>query len=258
MFGAKTRQFWLTTTILPIAMMTHFVSSLVPQGLGSFAAPAYASERVRWTPNPGRGQVGSTLSGGRRGQERAVCHYDQTEDQTALRLLVPDTNQVALTTWEHPTFAWHISTQRPVTMTFILSHPHQANPIYAQTLQADRTGIVSISLDESVSLEPEIWYRWTVLVACAESPTNEIYARSFIERIEPEALPADLPNQSVFNQAIAYAAVGIWHDALGSLLLAQQQEPENTQVAIELDSLLHQAIPGVSSGEGGSQQGRIF
>lgn len=219
-------------------MMLAPVLALFQPGLSAFANERQA---IRWTPQEDRGSVSNTLSGGRRGQQTAICNAFDAE-ATRLTLLVPDAGNSLLTTVAHPTFNWYLTTSSPVSMEFVLFGPDQAAPIYTQVLQADASGLNSLSLPADRVLEVGKRYRWTVLVSCDSGPEREIYARSFIQRVDGETLAQDISNASSLDQAIAFASRGIWYDALEHLLTVRAQEPNNHQVIETLESLLQQAL----------------
>lgn len=186
--------------------------------------PSYASERIRWTPDPERGSIGSTLSGGRRGQGVANCHPDTSEEATRLALMVPGDQAGLLTTQTTPTLAWHVSTVDPVAVTFHFSDPTLATPIYTQTITLDQTATISVTVPKGNSLEPEKRYRWTVFVSCPNDIQAEISARSFIELIDGEFLDGlEVDHLSHLEQASAYASQGIWYDTIAALLAARNQ-----------------------------------
>ncbi|MEM9976819.1 MAG: DUF928 domain-containing protein [Cyanobacteria bacterium P01_D01_bin.2] len=185
----------------------------------ALVAPGYATERIRWTPDSDRGSVGSTLSGGRRGYAASSCN--RSDDATRLALLVPDDRSRLVTTAAHPTLAWHVATTAPVSMTFHLSDPTLAHPLYTQTVEIDQTTTVGVTLPADYPLETDRKYRWTVFVSCPGSHQTEISARSFVERVDGASL--DINNLSALDQAAAYAHHGIWYDALAALLTAGSQ-----------------------------------
>lgn len=181
--------------------------------------PSYGSERIRWTPDSERGSVGSTLSGGRRGQAGLRCNV--SDEATALDLMVPGDNSKLLTTVANPTLAWHVATAQPVSIAFHFSDPTLANPLYTQTINIEQTTTVSLTLPKNLSLEVNKNYRWTVLVSCPDGNNTEVSARSFIERVNRESLNVD--NLSTLEQANTYAQAGIWYDAVASLLTAKNE-----------------------------------
>lgn len=200
--------------------------------------PGYASERIRWTPDPERGSVGSTLSGGRRGQEAASC-LGISEQATQLALMVPGDQSRLLTTQTNPTLAWHVSTVAPVSVTFHFSDPTLATPIYTETVTLDQAATISVTLPKEKRLEPEKRYRWTVFVSCPHDAT-EISARSFIELVDGESLDVlDVDHLSHLEQASAYASQGIWYNAIATLLAARNQGVTDAETMVQ--SLLEQS-----------------
>lgn len=192
--------------------------------------PSYASERIRWTPDTDRGSVGSTLSGGRRGQADASCQpVDDSASQ--LSLMVPGDRSRLLTTVPNPTLAWHVTTDAPISMTFHLSDPTLATPIYTQTIEIENTTTVSVTLPPEKSLIPDTKYRWTVLVSCPGETATEISARSFVELVDRESLGMD--SLSSLEQASTYADQGIWYDAIAALLRARSQEVSDAETMVQ-------------------------
>ncbi len=204
-------------------------------------SPASAqTRRVRWTPNRKLGSVRSTLSGGRRGQEIVTCDSGSSLKPTTLTLLVPDTPQGLITTASNPTFFWHIETPKAVSMKFVLSDPAVAQPMFVKELQSTKSGIVQVDLPAKTPLKVGTQYRWTVLVTCKASGTSEIYARSFINRVDDPLLQRRVQGKSNLEKAVAFAADGVWYDALDALLKAYQKDPKNAYLRSELKSLLTQ------------------
>jgi hypothetical protein len=196
-----------------------------------------AQAGVRWTPNPDRGSASSTLSGGRRGTSASACALDAEIPDPAITLLVPE-GTTGLTTKAQPTLSWYLESTQPANMQFVLSHPDQATPVYTQRLSAS-SGLVEVSLPESVALEVGTRYRWTVFVAC-NGGENEVHARSFIERVADSELEADMGVMSSVERADAYAAKGIWYDALNTLIGAYRSESQMSTL-LEIRALLDQA-----------------
>lgn len=202
-----------------------------------------AQPRVRWTPKQERGNAKGTLSGGRRGQESAACGSAATS--TRLTLLVPPGRESLVTTDPQPTLSWQIATQQPTTLRFILSDINRPTPLHTQSLSASATGIQSVKLPNSVSLADGQTYRWTVIVNCPDGQKSEIYARSFIRKASGESLTQQLSQKSAVDQAAVFAENGIWYDALGQLLQAQEKvsRHDSQSPAAALSALLEQALP---------------
>lgn len=194
-----------------------------------------AQAGVRWTPDPARGSASTTMSGGRRGTPFAACALDNDQPDPAITLLVPD-GGVSLTTEAKPTLSWFLETEQMVDMEFTLAHPDSATPIYTKRVQSG-TGLVEVSLPDSAALEEGVPYRWTVFVDC-EGGDYTIHARSFVERMSANGMFTD--SASSLERANAYAANGIWYDALNTLVSAYRQEGEMTTL-LEIRELLRQA-----------------
>jgi len=123
-------------------------------------------------------------------------------------------------------------------MEFVLSHPEQAAPVYTKRLSAD-TGLVEVTLPDSAALEEGVRYRWTVFVTC-NGGENEIHARSFVERVAPSRLSLNVMSLPAAEKAEAYAASGIWYDALNTLVNAYRAESQLSTL-LDIRDLLEQA-----------------
>lgn len=222
------------------------IASLALVGTALSTQPSAVAEplpQVQWSPSSDRGSAGGTLSGGRRGQEASVCQTGSSHD-TALALLVPATMDGLLTTSERPSLSWHINTPHPVSTKFVLSDPNIAQPIYSQVLEA-KSGVSHFTLPANLALKAGTRYRWTVFVSCQGGMGKEIYARSFIKRVQQPLLERTLAGKSGIERAAVFAKAGIWYDALHSLFQALDQNPQNVAIATQLKSLLQQADPGL-------------
>ena len=223
-----------TTSVKSLSIgskLLHYASSaaLASCLVVSMIAPGYGQDRIRWTPDTDRGNVGSTLSGGRRGQETASCN--NLNNATQLALMIPGDESKLLTTRATPTLAWHISTTAPTSITFHFADPEIATPIYSKTLSIDHTTTVRATLPEEYHLEPGKQYRWTVFASCPDETDMEISARSFIEYVNRESL--DVINLSSLEQASVYADQGIWYDAMAALLAADNQGVGNVELMVQ-------------------------
>ncbi len=208
-----------------------------PQQAGRLQVGAAAQADVRWTPNPSRGSASSTLSGGRRGASASACALDSEIPDPAITLLVPE-GAVGLTTKAQPTLSWYLESTQPAEMQFVLSHPEQATPLYTQKISAN-SGLVEVTLPDSVALEVGPRYRWTVFVTC-NGGENEVHARSFVERVADGDLESSVSAMTSVERADAYAANGIWYDALNTLIGAYRSEAQMSTL-LEIRDLLDQA-----------------
>lgn len=203
-------------------------------------ASASQLQPLRWSPEKGRGSVGGTLSGGRRGSG-STCYATSGASSPQMTLLVPGNAEGLLTTSKTPTLHWHVETQKPVAMSFVLQHPNIATPIYTQNIQLERSGIVSVTLPGERALEAGTRYRWSVFLACSNREAGEMVARSFIERTERADLQQQVEGRSLLEQGVIFAGAGIWYDAISLLMTAYQQTPQNSEIRTSLRSLLQQA-----------------
>lgn len=194
-----------------------------------------AEAGVRWTPNPDRGSASSTLSGGRRSASASACALNASEPDPAITLLVPSGDS-ELTTSAQPKLSWYLESKEVVDMEFVLSHPEQADPVYRQKMRSG-TGLIEVALPKEGALEEGVRYRWTVFVTC-NGGENQIHARSFVERVPGTEMATAIANP--IAQADAYAANGIWYDALNTLIAAYRAEA-NIDTLLEIRNLLAQA-----------------
>jgi len=201
-----------------------------------FQIGSTAQAEVRWTPNPDRGSASSSMSGGRRGAPFAVCALDHSQPDPAITLLVPD-GDLHITTEAQPTLSWFLESDSVVSMEFMLSSPAQPDPIYTKQIQAE-TGLVEVSLPASAELEPGVAYRWTVFVEC-DGGDYAIHASSRVERTDDADIVA-VAAMPLSERADAYAAKGVWYDALNTLVSAYRQEGEMTTL-LDIRDLLKQA-----------------
>lgn len=215
----------------------NYIPSYTADASPSLQVGASAKADVRWTPNPDRGSASSTMSGGRRGTAASACALDASTPDPAITLLVPE-GTVGLTTKAQPTLSWYIESESDVEMEFMLSHPDSPEPVYTKRLQSS-TGLVEVALPESVALEADTLYRWTVFVTC-NGGEYEIHARSFVERIADAEAEAAVASMLPEDQAAGYAARGIWYDALNTLVDSYRQDSRMVTL-INIRDLLDQA-----------------
>lgn len=230
------RKFHILGALLMLGAWSGAYTPAGPSTASSFQVGSAANAEVRWTPNPDRGRASTTMSGGRRGTPFAACALDDGRPDPAITLLVPD-GGINLTTEATPTLSWFIESEGVVDMEFSLSHPDQANAVYTKQMQSE-TGLVEVTLPDSATLEVGVPYRWTVFVNC-EGGEYTIHARSFVERMPADDISAadTLPS---LESANAYAAQGIWYDALNTLVAFYRQDGDMSTL-LEIRNLLRQA-----------------
>ena len=230
-------RYYILGAFLALATWSGTFVSAAPSLAGSLQVGSAAQAGVRWTPNPDRGSASSTLSGGRRGAAASACALDSLLPDPAVTLLVPD-GTTGLTTAAQPTLSWYLESENMTDMEFVLSHPDQATPVYTQRMSA-APGLVEVTLPESAALEMGTRYRWTVFVSC-NNGDNEVHARSFVERVADSELETAVDSMEALERAEAYAAKGIWYDALNTLVSAYREESQISTL-LEIRDLLEQA-----------------
>lgn len=141
-------------------------------------------------------------------------------------VLSPD--HVAFTTQAQPSLFWFqdgpIQKNSVAIVEVALIDPKKPKPLLKTTFaiagQKDRgAGIHTLKLARhKVTLESGIEYKWSVaLVPNAKDRSQDSIASGIIKRIEPAAeLTAELAKKDA-DKAAAYAAQGVWYDALAAL-----------------------------------------
>ena len=171
-------------------------------------------------PRTTQGSVGS------RGCEQSV--------PISLNLFVPN-DHVGQTTQGHPSFFWYISGNPDVPMEFTLVEPNVPKPIYVAQIAASKAEVVKLSLPKHLpELKTGKDYRWSVSLICNPvRRSNNIYARSWIERSQPsDNLSHTLAStQTEYERAIAYAQAGFWYDALAEIANAQAVKPQDPAIS---------------------------
>jgi hypothetical protein len=146
---------------------------------------------------------------------RGGCNLE--EGNVALNLAAPVTTDIGKTVAENPTFFWTVDTDLNVPVEFTLVAPGKAEPIFVKTFSADEVsnGMMSVQLPSGHELDSNTVYRWTVSAICnANRRSNDVYAQSWIERVEASDLNA---GASGVVAAQGYADANLWYDALSAL-----------------------------------------
>jgi len=180
---------------------------------------------IVWTP-PVNGSPRVRVAGGVRG----------TTALPTPMALVPE--HVALTTRHAPSLFWHIDAPAPegTRLFFTLVEEAEGLPLVEVELAPPaKAGIQRVLLaDHSIDLDPEITYQWSIsLVPDIQHRSADVVATGYIQRVDgPEG---------GFSNAQAYAAAGLWYDALETLSDAVDASPEADGPRAQRRSLLRQA-----------------
>lgn len=202
------------TVALGQAVLTTTPSLTARSGAVVRLAAANATP-IGYVP-PDRGRPYQTQGTGSRGCERIAS--DESSD-IDVRLVAPS-DHAGQTVSERPEFYWMAQETVDLPVEFTLVEDGNPEPIHVQRFDRLDAGMTRVSLPEGKSLEVGKPYRWTVSVICnAQRRSADVFAQSWIERIEPSAeLQAALANASTPEaMAQAYAQSSLWFDAIAAL-----------------------------------------
>lgn len=202
--------------------------------LVGIAAPAFAQEFEPSEPGlPGRREGGGTRGG---------C-LSQASQPLALTALMPNTN-TGLTVAEYPSFFWYVPQNTAAAAEFVLLD--QANVEVYKTLLpvSQQSGVLSLSLpaDGSVpALEVGKSYRWYFSLICDPLDRSaDSFTSGWIQRVEPSStLTQALTSAAAEEKPIIYVNAGIWYEAVAALVELRREQPQNSQVLTQWQTLLH-------------------
>jgi hypothetical protein len=203
----------------------------------AFGQPAMlmASTQQGYIPPASRSRPQRTQGAGSRG-----CPQVQP---IALQLLIPS-DRTARTSVSHPTLAWHLSAVPSTPLQLAVTEEGAAKPIFVRNLAVDRPGVMRYALpSELTGLQTGKEYRWTVSLICnPEHPSQNAYARGWIERVSTDADLVKRLNASASSsqKALVYAQAGIWYDAIATLLDTPASSNDRANAAEFLQALLSQ------------------
>jgi len=167
----------------------------------------------------------------------------------ALHVLAPD--HIALTVQPQPVFQWYLSKPATVRFEFALVREDSIEPVLERDFgTVNSHGIQQLDLaDTDITLEPGVPYQWSVaLIPDEAARSGDVVASGMIERV---TLPAGLAGQlsassDAYAQAMAYAAAGIWYDALAVLSQLIRENPTDATLRKQRAALLTQVgLPAV-------------
>ncbi len=212
--------------ITPKPEGTNLFSHL--QGFGSIEAAQ--AKNVRYVPPSRRGAPARTQGGGSRG-----CALESTP----VTILAP-ADHVGLTTQARPKLFWYSANDSMLPMQISLVEPGVTEPIWVTEVQTGAAGFNQVQVPDTV---PELVvgrrYRWTVTRLCnVRRPSNNIYARGWIERVSPDAIAPATKALSSGDRVSAYAEAGLWYDAVMQAV-AQSQDRDAASRSV-LMTLLEQ------------------
>lgn len=198
----------------------------------SVVSEAYAEYKA---PSTQRAPSGRTSSSGTRGG----C---LGSTKLPLIALAPQ-QHIGQTTSTHPTFAWFVPNSPELKMLFSL-YEYSANGSLKMVKQIDlktSPGIMKLSLSQdSPGLTIGKKYLWQVAIICNENyPSNDLVTKAEIEVIQLQSNVKTLLDtvKDPLQKADIYANAGLWYDALGEALKADNNSQSKQIISSLLEDL---------------------
>jgi hypothetical protein len=215
----------------------------------SSASPLLSESAIQMSlefpPVPNRQSAESSAGGGTRSGDAEVANAC-SQGETPLTALTPKETEVQKTISERPDFFLFVPQTSAQTAEFQLLDA-VGNDVYVDTLELPGTsGILQISLPESVTLEEGQTYKWSMDISC--DPNDPTVFESVQGQIERIALSEDLKTKIAatnepLKQAELYAQQRIWQDTL--MLMVELRESNPTEWEQLLQSVGLEAIATV-------------
>ncbi len=159
--------------------------------------------------------------------------------------VIPESN-IAATVAAHPTFFWYVPANSLKMGRFTLYDGYGANrkKVYETRMNLEGTpGVISFNLPADGSVPPlEInrTYYWVFRVFCDPlDRSGDLQVEGFVQRIRPSAeLQARLGRATDRERPTIYAASGIWHETLTSLVALRQANPNDRSIQADWEALM--------------------
>lgn len=161
---------------------------------------------------------------------------------------------VDLTVSSRPTFWVYVSSIPKATeMQFTLQNESGDQELYTTQFTVDQAaGLIGVRLPKTVpELEAGANYYWEMSMKCPDNAdsTTLITANGWVQRVNPQQMKAtptfdpkllvrDLAKASEIDKPAIYAALGVWQDAVTSLIDLQQKQPNNRELKEDWRTLL--------------------
>lgn len=156
-------------------------------------------------------------------------------------VIAPD--HVGYTVSEQPVLYWFISKASPVRVEITLIDSSGVKPVVEASVARAEPGIHRFSLAEhNVRLKPEEEYQWSVsLVADDGQRSNDVVSQGALKLVaaSPE-LTSRLAGLAPDARAGAYAAEGVWYDAIAAISDSIAQQPSDRALRAARAALLEQ------------------
>jgi Domain of Unknown Function (DUF928) len=222
---------WTATTALSIAL--------------GIVLPVLPSYSIKFRPKTVLQRPGSRQGAATRGD----C---AKKDPLMFKAILPTTNQ-GQTVADYPTFYWYQANQAFSWMRFELyatqNQQPESFPLYSSTFRIRESSnpLASLTLPENTGLSPlEVnrEYLWKVTLICSkggpEDDTADGSQQSIQGWVTRVASSPTLDSQLVRakHPYDAYAAEGLWYDAVHDLATRLQEDPQDEQLVSDWKDLL--------------------
>jgi hypothetical protein len=183
------------------------------------------------------------------------------KDPLTFKAILPTTNQ-GQTVADYPTFYWYQANQAFSWMRFELyatqNQQPESFPLYSSTfrIKGSSNPLASLTLPENAGLSPlEVnrEYLWKVTLICSkggpEDDTADGSQQSIQGWVTRVASSPTLDSQLVRakHPYDAYAAEGLWYDAVHDLATRLQEDPQDEQLVSDWKDLLKEMTLSVKS-----------
>lgn len=168
-----------------------------------------------YVPPPNIGIPGRRRAAGTRAPGACVS------GEIPLTALQPE-NSYAVTLG-NPTWFWYKPETTAATAEFALLD-RSGNSVYEATVTLPAEAqIVSLSLPETIELQPDSDYHWYFSIVCnPDDRSQDLYTEGWVRRVSPPANLASLPNLAPLNRAALLGESGFWYDAI-AIIAAEQR-----------------------------------
>lgn len=130
--------------------------------------------------------------------------------------LIP-TDHTPTTISAQPNFLFSVEFVPNLSVRFSLVEPRVSEPLWESNIAVNRSGILSVSIPPSVSLEEGKKYVWNLEVICNPNHPSESWLdRGAVTRVplKPELARKLAEANSELEKAVILANNGIWYDAI--------------------------------------------
>ncbi|MCS6813786.1 MAG: DUF928 domain-containing protein, partial [Cyanobacteria bacterium] len=159
--------------------------------------------------------------------------------------LIPESN-IGATLAAYPTFFWYVPANSLKVGRFTLYDSYGANrkKLYETRLNLDGTpGVISLRLPDNGTVPPlelNRTYYWVFRVFCDPlDRSGDLQVEGFVQRVKASAsLEERLRTATARERPTIYAASGLWHETLISLVELRQANPNDRSVQTDWESLM--------------------